>query len=98
MSHRACASETRDTPFNPSPNRLVTAALSVYRRLLSPLLHGISPTQCRYLPTCSEYAYTAVHRFGLVRGSWLSARRLLRCHPWSRGGLDPVPERNLRPS
>ena len=76
---------------------LPAAAFFVYRRLISPLLHSVSPTQCRYLPTCSEYAYTAIHRFGAIRGTWLAVRRLLRCHPWSQGGLDPVPQRQPRP-
>jgi hypothetical protein len=68
-------------------------AFRLYKATLSPLLHAISPTRCMYLPTCSEYAYTALARFGVVRGSWLALRRLARCHPWAKGGLDPVPER-----
>jgi putative membrane protein insertion efficiency factor len=65
----------------------------IYKSLLSPILHAISPSRCLYLPTCSEYAYTAVRRFGVVRGSWMALRRFARCHPWGKGGLDPVPER-----
>lgn len=56
--------------------------------------YGISPLigpRCRFLPTCSEYAVEALERHGGVRGSVLALRRLLRCHPFSRGGLDPVP-------
>jgi putative membrane protein insertion efficiency factor len=68
-------------------------AFRLYKATLSPLLHAISPSRCMYLPTCSEYAYTALTRFGVVRGSWLALRRLARCHPWAEGGLDPVPER-----
>ena len=68
-------------------------AFRFYKWLLSPVLHAISPSRCLYLPTCSEYAYTAVSRFGMVRGSWLALRRFARCHPWGKGGLDPVPER-----
>jgi putative membrane protein insertion efficiency factor len=64
----------------------------LYKRLLSPIAHAISPTQCRYLPTCSEYAYVALHRFGPWRGSWLALRRLARCNPFAKGGLDPVPD------
>ena len=63
----------------------------LYKSILSPLAHAISPTQCLYLPTCSEYAYIALHRFGPWRGSWLALRRLARCHPFAKGGLDPVP-------
>ena len=73
--------------------RAVRLAFRLYKSLLSPVLHAISPSRCLYLPTCSEYAYTAVSRFGWVRGSWLALRRLTRCHPWGKGGLDPVPER-----
>jgi uncharacterized protein len=67
-------------------------AFRLYKSLVSPLIHALSPSQCLYLPTCSEYAYTAVSRFGIVRGSWFAARRLARCHPWGKGGLDPVPD------
>ena len=65
-----------------------------YKRVLSPMLHSLGFTSCRYLPTCSEYAHGAVLRFGLFRGGRLALRRLGRCHPWSSGGLDPVPERH----
>jgi putative membrane protein insertion efficiency factor len=67
-------------------------AFRVYKALVSPLFHAISPSRCLYLPTCSEYAYTAVRRFGPVRGSWLALCRFARCHPWGKGGLDPVPQ------
>jgi hypothetical protein len=66
---------------------------AAYKRVLSPMLHSLGFSSCRYLPTCSEYAQVAVLRFGLARGGWLALRRLGRCHPWHSGGLDPVPER-----
>lgn len=54
--------------------------------------HG-RPSPCRYVPSCSVYAATAVRRHGAVRGSWLAVRRLCRCHPWGGFGADPVPDR-----
>jgi hypothetical protein len=53
----------------------------------------IDTMRCRFYPTCAEYAITALQRFGLLRGTWLAARRLGRCHPWNPGGVDHVPER-----
>jgi putative membrane protein insertion efficiency factor len=71
--------------------RAASAILAFYKRALSPLLHVFITTQCKYLPTCSEYAYVAVVRHGWLKGSWLAARRVLRCHPFTHGGHDPVP-------
>ncbi|CAL1241931.1 membrane protein insertion efficiency factor YidD [Candidatus Methylocalor cossyra] len=59
-----------------------------YRYLISPWLGS----HCRFHPTCSAYALTAIERFGAVKGSYLTVRRLLKCHPWHEGGHDPVPE------
>jgi hypothetical protein len=50
------------------------------------------PSPCRYSPSCSQYALDALRRYGLVRGLWLAARRLARCHPWGDHGHDPVPD------
>lgn len=63
------------------------AAIAAYRALLSPLFTG----SCRFVPSCSAYAREAVARHGALQGSWLAARRLARCHPLCRGGLDQVP-------
>ncbi|USQ76352.1 membrane protein insertion efficiency factor YidD [Ornithinimicrobium cryptoxanthini] len=64
-----------------------------YQLLVSPLL---GPS-CKYYPSCSAYAVTALGRYGPLKGTWLAARRLFRCHPWSHGGVDHVPERDPRP-
>lgn len=66
----------------------VLALIKLYRIIVSPLL----PPACRYLPSCSEYAEEALHKYGMVKGAWLTVRRLLRCHPWGSSGYDPVPE------
>jgi putative membrane protein insertion efficiency factor len=62
--------------------------IRIYRLFISPLLG----TNCRYQPTCSQYALTAIDRFGARKGSWLTLKRILRCHPFHPGGYDPVPE------
>ncbi len=71
------------------PARIGLMALRFYKAYLSILFAG----QCRFVPSCSQYSYEAVERFGLARGSWLTLRRLLRCHPFSgKFGFDPVPD------
>jgi uncharacterized protein len=67
------------------------ALLRGYQLLISPLF----PASCKYHPSCSEYAVQALRRYGLVKGSILAAWRLLRCNPWSRGGVDHVHENRL---
>ena len=57
--------------------------------------HNISvytPPACRFQPTCSQYAFTAIERYGVLKGGWLALKRLLRCNPFCKGGYDPVPE------
>lgn len=62
-----------------------------YKRVVSPVLHAVGVSQCIFLPTCSEYAYVAVARYGVWRGGRMAVARLARCHPLGKGGLDPVP-------
>lgn len=70
--------------------KVALAALRIYKVYLSVLFAG----SCRFEPTCSMYAYEAIERFGVLRGSWMGLKRLLRCHPLSRKfGYDPVPEK-----
>ncbi|MEA3638385.1 MAG: membrane protein insertion efficiency factor YidD [Lamprobacter sp.] len=68
-------------------NRLVRGLIRAYQWVLSPVLGN----HCRFYPTCSQYAIEAVEHHGVLRGGWLGIRRLLRCHPWHPGGVDPVP-------
>jgi putative membrane protein insertion efficiency factor len=81
---------------SPAPTRqsaavkVALAALRIYKVYLSVLFAG----SCRFEPTCSRYTYEAIERFGVMRGSWMGLKRLLRCHPLSRKfGYDPVPEK-----
>lgn len=71
---------------------LLIGLVRAYQLLVSPLL---GPT-CRYYPSCSAYAVEALRVHGAIKGTWLAARRLLRCHPWSPGGVDHVPPRRDR--
>jgi hypothetical protein len=71
--------------------RILLAVLAFYRRWLSPAIHTLGVGGCRYQPTCSEYAAVAIATHGPLRGIALAVWRLLRCHPFSRGGLDQVP-------
>ena len=79
------------TVLNPgtvlTPRSLLTLAIRLYQQLLSPWL----PASCRYHPTCSQYTLEAIRIHGAVRGIGLGLRRILRCHPFHRGGYDPVP-------
>ena len=71
--------------------RILLALLDFYRRWLSPMVHSLGAGGCKYLPTCSEYASVAIATHGPLKGGALAVWRLLRCHPFARGGLDPVP-------
>ena len=77
------------TPREPVPiaRRVATLPIRLYARFLSPY----TPATCRFQPTCSGYALEAIELHGVLRGTWLGARRILRCHPFSDPGPDPVP-------
>ncbi|MBA6253551.1 MULTISPECIES: membrane protein insertion efficiency factor YidD [unclassified Colwellia] len=72
---------------NSAAQQLAIALVKAYQRWLSPLLGN----NCRFHPTCSFYAIEAINRFGVIKGCWLAAKRILKCHPLNAGGLDPVP-------
>ncbi len=67
--------------------RLLVGCIELYRLIISPIL----PPACRFTPSCSEYAQQAIARYGVGKGVLLAGGRVLRCHPWNAGGVDPVP-------
>ena len=69
------------------PKRVALALIRFYRHWISPM---IGP-HCRFEPTCSQYAMTAIEKYGAIRGFWLTLRRIGKCHPFHPGGFDPVP-------
>ena len=69
------------------PRRIVMGLIRGYQRVVSPAL----PPSCRFNPSCSQYSLEAIARYGVIRGGWLGARRIVRCHPFNPGGFDPVP-------
>lgn len=78
--------------FRRLPVLYVVAMVRAYQVMLSPLLIG----SCKFYPTCSDYFIQAVREWGILRGGWLGIRRLLRCHPFGPGGLDPVPPKPVK--
>lgn len=66
--------------------RIFMWLIKFYRMFISPM----KPPSCRYIPTCSEYAFIAVEKYGAWRGGWMAVKRILRCHPFHKGGYDPV--------
>lgn len=71
------------------PQKILMSAVKAYRLLLSPSLGS----DCRFEPSCSAYSLEALRQHGAARGSYLTLKRLVRCHPWCEGGLDPVPQK-----
>ncbi|MEE3359291.1 MAG: membrane protein insertion efficiency factor YidD [Pseudomonadota bacterium] len=69
--------------------RILSLPVKAYRLIFSPWVGH----NCRYQPTCSAYALEALEKHGAIKGGWLAARRILRCHPWGKSGYDPVPAR-----
>lgn len=70
--------------------KLFLLVIKFYQLAISPYIGA----HCRFRPTCSEYAYIAISRFGVLKGMYLSIKRILKCHPFHEGGYDPVPEKN----
>jgi len=68
--------------------RLLIKLIIFYRKFISPL----KPPSCRFYPTCSQYSLEAIEKYGALKGSYLTLRRILRCHPFNPGGWDPVPQ------
>ena len=69
---------------------ILTKLIRLYQLLLSPVLGQ----NCRFYPSCSQYAIEALKTHGTIKGSWLALKRILRCQPWCKGGFDPVPEKH----
>lgn len=69
--------------------KVLLLVIRFYQKIISPCF----PARCRFYPTCSAYAFTAIERYGVMKGGWLATRRILKCHPFHAGGVDPVPEK-----
>ena len=85
--------EQHEAPKPSLPARSLISMVRIYQHTLSPLKKWLlfRAGCCRFNPTCSQYAIEALQSHGAFRGSWLALRRILRCHPWSHSGYDPVP-------
>jgi len=76
--------------------KFLLSMIKLYQKTLSCdtgwLSYIYSERACRFYPTCSQYTYEAIEKFGIAKGCWLGLKRVLRCHPWNKGGFDPVPK------
>ncbi|MBA9029050.1 MULTISPECIES: membrane protein insertion efficiency factor YidD [Bacillaceae] len=72
--------------------KILIFGIKFYQKVISPL----KPPTCRFYPTCSHYGLEAIKRFGPIKGSWLTIRRILKCHPFHPGGIDPVPDKSCK--
>ncbi|WP_153730922.1 membrane protein insertion efficiency factor YidD [Sporosarcina obsidiansis] len=71
--------------------KILLQLIRFYQKFISPL----SPPSCRFYPTCSHYGVEAIETHGAIKGSWLAVKRILKCHPFHKGGYDPVPHKKL---
>ena len=65
---------------------ITISTINLYKHMISPLLGN----NCRFLPTCSEYTKESIIKYGVIRGCWLGLKRIVKCHPWGKGGYDPI--------
>lgn len=86
QTHAADGTEPEPQEFS-LPQRFFLALISFYQKYISPLLGS----NCRYYPSCSHYTQEAIARYGVAKGGWMGVRRIGRCHPFAKGGFDPVP-------
>lgn len=87
LAQPSCKKREAGDAYTEGMKRLLIFLIDAYRLLLSPFFG----TQCRFYPTCSAYAREAIDTHGAIKGSWLTVRRLGKCHPWHEGGIDNVP-------
>ncbi|WP_038055095.1 membrane protein insertion efficiency factor YidD [Thermodesulfobacterium hydrogeniphilum] len=73
--------------------KVIIKLIDFYQKVISPIFSTYLGINCRFYPSCSEYTKVAIKRFGLIKGSYLGLKRVLKCHPFSSGGFDPVPEK-----